>query len=66
MTFAEYWAKLRDKNPGLKLDGATKMTQTVDAFRRALEQAFNVGCEQGRRAGKVLDDVLGLMLGGKK
>ena len=57
MTFAEYWAKLQDRNPGLK-DEAVKMTLPVAGFKRALEQAYSEGALQQSQAGRKLDDLI--------
>lgn len=59
MTFDAYWANLMQKNPDLA-DPETKMTVSVAAFRKALEQAFEVDREEQKQT----DDVMAKLFGG--
>lgn len=60
MIFADYWKALMEKNPGLAVDEAIKMTLPIASFRKALEQAF----EQGREQQKATDNVMGKLFDG--
>lgn len=51
MKFGAYWFRLRVKNPDLN-DESAKMTQTVESFRKCLEQAYEVGREEGQSSKK--------------
>ena len=67
MTFDVYWTNLVKKNPGLA-DFETKMTITVAAFKKAVEQAFRTGMEEQRRTSDFVDKLFGgdLFKGGCK
>lgn len=58
MTFADYWLKLVDRNPGLR-DPASKMTISVESFRRSMEQAYERGREQGADTKSLFEKVFG-------
>lgn len=67
MTFDAYWANLVKKNLGLA-DSETKMTVTVAAFKKALEQAFRMGMDEQKRTSDFMEKILGgdLFKGGCK
>ena len=57
MTFDAYWANLVKKNPGLA-DQETKMTVTVAAFKKALEQAFRTGMDDQKQTSDLMNKIL--------
>lgn len=56
MTFDEYWQSLMERNQSMK--DSSRMTISVESFKRALRQAFEKGCEQQRRSENILDRIL--------
>ncbi len=62
MTFSEYWKSLVKKNPGLsKLD--TKMTLTVEKFRDALEQAWDLSRSGVTKKTDLQEDFMDILMG---
>lgn len=60
MTFDQYWKALQCKNAGLAND-ATKMTISVESFRRSLAQAYERGRDQEKSVSeteKTIDDLM--------
>lgn len=57
MTFDAYWANLVKKNPGLA-DQETKMTVTVAAFKKTLEQAFRTGMDDQKQTSDLMNKIL--------
>jgi len=50
MAFSEYWASLRLKNPSLS-DDSTKMTISVESFKKQLQKAHFDGWQEGWKRG---------------
>lgn len=50
MTFAQYWNNLTQKNPSLL--ESSKITLTVESFKRQLEKAFDAGLDNQYEAAK--------------
>jgi hypothetical protein len=53
MTFGEYLAELRKKNPDMPLSG--KMTLSIESFEKALRHAFEAGRDSKPVADKLRD-----------
>jgi hypothetical protein len=47
LSFGDYWLRLVNQNKGLASGEDAKMTITVAAFRKAMEQAYATGREAG-------------------
>jgi|GEM_PF-5117838 len=62
MTFDDYWQRLVEKNPGLRLDD-TVMKITVRSFKSSLRQAYEVAKEHSAKQNAFLNDLLGRVSG---
>ena len=59
MTSDRYWEAMQEKNPKLKLDPKVELTLTVEKFKQAVTQAFELGVKQGTDASKRITDIFG-------
>ena len=58
MTFAQYWQKLREKNPGLQHENS-KLTLSVASLRKTMERCFDAGCKHGMDTKSIFDQIFG-------